>query len=404
MLRGNFLIAQGGGPTAVINQSLVGAVLEARKHNNIERIYGSLKGVVGILDQDFVDLTEIPDTHLEQIAQTPGSALLSTRIKPDAQMCHQMLENMKKHNIRYFFYIGGNDSSDTIRIISDEAERTGYDICAVHLPKTIDNDLLLNDHTPGYGSAAKYVASAFAGANYDNASLQGVYIGVVMGRHAGFLTAASVLGKSAEEDGPHLVYLPERPFDISKFAADVKAVYDRYGRCVVAVSEGIQDRGGTPIITTLQKTVERDSHGNVQLSGTGALGDLLAGYIKENLGISRVRADTLGYMQRSYLGSASSVDQTEARESAAFGVEKGAGGVRIGSVVIERNPGDEYSVTYKIGELEKLAGKTRLMPSEFINSDANGVTQAFIDYAMPLMGPDFTRGRTLNAPKVDKIK
>ena len=193
-------------------------------------------------------------------------------------------------------------------------QKSDYEFRAIHIPKTIDNDLVLNDHTPGYGSAARFVAQAFIGANLDNRALPGVYIGIVMGRHAGFLTAAAALAQKYPDDGPHLIYLPERPFDIENFLSDVRKVYYKYGRCVIAVSEGIQDEKGIPIITKLMENVEKDAHGNLQLSGTGALGDLLARTIKDKLKISRVRSDTLGYLQRSFIGCVSDVDQNEARE------------------------------------------------------------------------------------------
>jgi 6-phosphofructokinase 1 len=253
-LEGKVLIAQGGGPTAVINQSVVGAVLEARKYPQVTHIYGALNGVAGILNEDFIDLSQETEYNLEQVALTPSSGLLSTRDKPDAEYCKNMFEVMRAHNIRYFFYIGGNDSSDTVRIVNEEAEKVGYEFRAIHIPKTIDNDLMVNDHTPGYGSAARFVAQAFMGVNLDNRALAGVYIGVVMGRHAGFLTAASAMAQRFPDDGPHLIYLPERVFDTDKFLADVKKTYDKYGRCIVAVSEGIQDKDGNPIIAPCLKT------------------------------------------------------------------------------------------------------------------------------------------------------
>ena len=189
-LHGKVLVAQGGGPTAVINQSMAGVVLESRKFPQVTRVYGAINGVKGIVNEDFLYLTQETTHNLEQVAVTPSSALLSTRDKPDEKYCDAMFEVMRAHDIRYFFYIGGNDSSDTVRIINERAENAHYDFRAIHIPKTIDNDLVLNDHTPGYGSAARFVAQAFIGANLDNRALPGVYIGVVMGRHAGFLTAA----------------------------------------------------------------------------------------------------------------------------------------------------------------------------------------------------------------------
>ena len=247
------LVAQGGGPTAVINQSLVGVVLEARRFGAVERIYGARHGVRGIVNEDFVDLTRETSHNLELVAATPGSALGSTRDKPDLKYCRQIFEVLRAHGIGHFFYIGGNDSSDTVRIVSEQAAAAGYPLRCIHIPKTIDNDLVANDHTPGFPSAARFVAQAFAGANLDNAALPGVYVAVVMGRHAGFLTAASALGKKFPDDGPHLIYLPERDFVLDKFLADVKATHERHGRCVVAVSEGIHDASGQPMLTQPMK-------------------------------------------------------------------------------------------------------------------------------------------------------
>jgi 6-phosphofructokinase len=264
MASGKILVAQGGGPTAVINQSLVGVALEARRFGNVERIYGACHGVRGIVDEDFVDLTQETSHNLELVARTPSSALGSTRDKPDLRYCQEIFKVLRAHEIEHFFYIGGNDSSDTVRIVSEEAHHAGYPLRCIHIPKTIDNDLVGSDHTPGYPSAARFVALAFAGANLDNAALPGVYVGVVMGRHAGFLTAASALGKKFPDDGPHLIYLPERTFVLERFLADVKATMERYGRCVVAVSEGIHDASGAPIVAQLSKCLEHDAHGNVQ--------------------------------------------------------------------------------------------------------------------------------------------
>mgnify|MGYP003346068783 CR=1 FL=1 len=288
MSSGKILVAQGGGPTAVINQSLVGVVLEARRHRGVQHVYGARHGVRGIVDEDFVDLTRETSHNLELVAGTPSSALGSTRDKPDLAYCREIFQVLKAHEIEHFFYIGGNDSSDTVRIVAEQAQAAGYPLRSIHIPKTIDNDLVGNDHTPGFPSAARFVAQAFAGANLDNASLPGVYVGVVMGRHAGFLTAASALGKKFPDDGPHLIYLPERTFVLDRFLADVKAQYERHGRCVIAVSEGIHDAGGQPIAAQLAKDMERDAHGNVQLSGTGALADLLCEEIKSRLKIKQI--------------------------------------------------------------------------------------------------------------------
>jgi 6-phosphofructokinase len=398
-LAGNVLIAQGGGPTAVINQSLVGAVLESRKFPEVDRVYGALHGVRGIIDENFMDLTQATTHNLERVACTPSSALLSTRDKPDAEYCEKIFKVCMKHNVRYFFYNGGNDSADAVRIVNENAAAAGYELRCIHIPKTIDNDLRVTDHCPGYGSAAKFVASAFAGVNLDNRALPGVYIGVVMGRHAGFLTAAATFAQKYEDDGPHLIYVPERHFDPDVFLKDVDDVYSRFGRCVIAVSEGIVDAKGQPIITSITGDTERDSHGNIQLSGTGALGDALGKLIKEKLNIKRVRSDTFGYLQRSFLGVVSEVDQAEAREVGEKAAQFAIWNNVDGSVAIRRT--GDYSVEYFLTPLETVARETKSMPRIFINEAGNNVTEDFRNYARPLLGSMCTYER-LQCPMVPK--
>ncbi len=390
---GNMLIAQSGGPTMVINQSLVGAVIEAGKHDAIRAVYGSLHGIQGIIDEDFIDLTRESEETLRAVADTPSSALGSIRKKPSAEDCQVIFDVLKKYEINYFFYIGGNDSAETVHIVKEEARKADYALRCFHIPKTIDNDLRQNDHTPGFGSSAKFVAQAFMGDNLDNRALVGVKINVVMGRHAGFLTAASSLARIYEDDGPHLIYLPERAFDMDRFLDDVQRVFARYGRCVVAVSEGISDADGTPIVTKYTKSDEVDSHGNVQLSGTGALGDVLADAIRSKTGITRVRADTFGYLQRSFAGLVSEVDAREAYEVAAQAVREAASGTMDGSIAIQRRPGPGYAVDFVRVPLESVARHSREMPDEYINADGNDVTEAFIEYARPLVGKLPTIGR-----------
>ena len=401
MSSGKILVAQGGGPTAVINQSLVGVALEARRFRDVSRVYGARHGVRGIVDEDFVDLTQETSHNLELVAATPSSALGSTRDKPDIQYCQEIFQVLRAHEIEHFFYIGGNDSSDTVRIVSQQAAAAGYPLRCIHIPKTIDNDLVGSDHTPGFPSAARFVAQAFAGANLDNAALPGVYVGVVMGRHAGFLTAAAALGKKFPDDGPHLIYLPERVFVLEQFLADVKAMYARHGRCVVAVSEGIHDAAGQPIAALLAKELERDAHGNVQLSGNGALADLLCEEIKAKLGIKRVRGDTFGYLQRSFIGCVSDVDQREAREVGEKAVQFAMWGQRDGSVAIQRT--GFYSVDYALLPLEAVAGKTRTMEDEFISASGTDVTDAFRLYLRPLLGSGMPDAYRLRPAAVEKI-
>ena len=395
------LVAQGGGPTAVINQSLAGVVLEARRYAQVEAIYGARHGVRGVVDEDFIDLGQETAAHLERVAGTPASALGSTRDKPDLAYCQKVLAVLRAHAITHFFYIGGNDSSDTVRIVAEESAKAGHALRAIHVPKTIDNDLMGNDHVPGFASAARFVMQAFAGANLDNAALPGVYVAVVMGRHAGFLTAAAAAARTQADDGPHLIYLPERTFEIEKFLADVKAVHTRLGRCVVAVSEGIHDSAGESIAAKLATTVERDAHGNVQLSGTGALADLLCDEIKAKTGIKRVRGDTFGYLQRSFLGCVSDVDAREAREVGERAVQFALLGDRNGSVAIRRI--GDYAIDIVLQPLEVVAAKTRVMDDAFIAASGNDVTPAFMDYLRPLLGSGLPQAMRLRGVAVAKL-
>jgi len=384
MLKGKMLIGQSGGPTAVINQSLVGAILEARQHDTITGILGARHGLAGIMDEDFIDLTTQSKQQLEDVALTPAAALGSVRLKPGRAECERVFEVFKKHDIRYFFYIGGNDSAETAHIIAEMAKEEAYDFCTIHLPKTIDNDLRVTDHCPGFASAAKFVALAFMGDDRDNAALGGVKINVVMGRDAGFLTAASALARQAKGQGPHLIYVPERSFDVGQFQTDVKAMVEKYGRCVIAVSEGITDAKGQPVMTS----GERDSHGNLQLSGTGALGDFLSGKVKEAFAEQgvRVRADTFGYLQRSFPGVISEVDAKEARMVGSFGVQHAVNDGEAGSVAIRRLSSEPYASECFITPLSTVAREATSLKDKYIDVSGHDVTQAWLDYLKPLVG------------------
>ncbi len=386
--KANAVVGQSGGPTGVINASLVGVIEEAHKHPEIENLYGAIHAVEGMAKDEFIDLKKLSADTLKEVAASPCSALGSSRKKPNEEFCAQILDVFKKsdRNIRYFFYIGGNDSANTAHILNMIADKENFDIRAFHIPKTIDNDLLVTDHCPGFGTAAKFEACALMGDDLDNRSLPGIKIDVIMGRHAGFLTAATALGKTRDDDGPHLVYVPERPVSMDKFLSDVDAVYKKLNRCVITVSEGICDADGIVWAEKLKEGVETDAHGNIQLSGTGALADFLAQQVKDNLKVKRVRADTFGYLQRSFAGLQSAVDVDEARRCGREAV-KLAMEHDNGSVAIKRlGNGKDYAVELFRTELSSVAEKTKSMPDEFINSEGNGVTKAFIEYAMPLTG------------------
>jgi 6-phosphofructokinase 1 len=407
LVSGNAVIGQSGGPTAVINQSLAGVVEGLRAglaaSGKIGRIFGMRHGVRGLIKpgaDGLLDLASLDKTRLEAVARTPSAALGSTRDKPDEAYCEKILDGCRRNEIRYFFYIGGNDSADTCRIVSEKAAQAGYELRCFHVPKTIDNDLLENDHTPGFPSAARYVTLALIGDALDNASLGGVKINVIMGRNAGFLAAAASLARGSAANGadpadrpaPQLIYLPEVPFSTEAFLADVERVYARLGRCQIAVSEGIRDEMGKEIGPQLMRGAgEVDAHGNVQLSGSGALGDGLADLVKTGLTpkggkAPRVRADTFGYIQRCW-PQPSPVDAQEARGVGRYAAELAARGDASASVIIVRtgNDPEAYASEFARADLSAVARRTRHVPAAFI-SGANDVSAAFHAYCRPLVG------------------
>jgi 6-phosphofructokinase 1 len=391
IIHGNAVIGQSGGPTSVINQSLVGVIQEAKKAGHIKELFGSRHGVRGVINEDFIPLKNAPDDLLERVALTPAAALGSTRDKPDKAYCEKIFEVFKKNDVRFFFYIGGNDSADTARIVNELAKSASYELRTFHVPKTIDNDLRVHDHTPGYGSAAKFVAAAIMGDNYDNRSLPGIKVDVIMGRHAGFLTAASVLARQNPEDGPHLIYVPESPLSEEKFLADVDKVYSKQGRCLIAVSEGVGQADGKTWAEHMASDIEKDSHGNIQLSGTGALGDFFANLITRKLTPAggkklRVRADTFGYLQRSFPGFVSQSDATEARLVGKMAVQYSADEKNLeGSVAMRRAPGLDYKIETFLTPLSTVARETKHMDPAFLIG-GNDITEMFQKYVRPLVG------------------
>ena len=390
MSAGKAVIGQSGGPTAVINRSLVGFIKEAVNHN-FDEILGAKHGLAGMLGEDFVDLSNLSESQLYGIGKTPAAALGSVRQKPTDSDIEKLISIFEKQNIRNFFYIGGNDSAETANLVSEGAKNIGYEMKAFHIPKTIDNDLRETDHCPGYGSAARFVAHAFQGDDADNRSLGGIKINVLMGRHAGWLTAASTLGKSTEEDGPHLVYVPEKIFNIDTFLNEVKDVYDALGRCVIAISEGVHNKKGEYFLQTYADQTgsglagKTDSHGNIQLSGSGALGDTLTNIVSEHIDGARVRADTFGYLQRSFIADISQVDAEEAERVGQHAVIASKE-LDSGSVILKRQLSEKYHCDVEVVDLHKVAKHTKDMPEEFLDSTKPYVTNDFFEYAMPLTG------------------
>ncbi|HVY88141.1 MAG TPA: diphosphate--fructose-6-phosphate 1-phosphotransferase [Hyphomonadaceae bacterium] len=381
-----FVIAQGGGPTAVINQTLVGAVLETKKRHPGAKILGARHGVRGIRDGDYVDLSAVPEAQLKLIANTPSAALGSTRDKPDAAYCDVILNGLKKAGANAFIYIGGNDTAGTQQILTNAA---GGSMAFVHAPKTIDNDLVDNDHTPGFISAGEFVASAFLSVDLDFRALPGIYVGIVMGRHAGFLTAAAAAWQFDETSGPHLVYVPERPFSVKRFIDDVKKSMDKHKRCIVAVSEGVTMEDGRSLVEHVVPAdkLERDAHGNLKLSGTD-LGAAFEQALATGLPGKRARVDTLGYLPRGAVSMISAIDAREAFNAGAFAVEAADKGG--GSVALQF---DGKQTVIKLVPLSNVAGKTRHMPADFLKPDDNQMSAAGMAYLQRLLPKKFEVGK-----------
>ena len=383
-----FVIAQGGGPTAVINQSAVGAVIEARKQFPSCKVLGARHGVRGVRKGDFIDLSAVSEAELLRVAATPGAALGSTRDKPDAAYCAEVLAGLQKAGATGFIYIGGNDTAGTQLILRDSGKGG---IAFTHVAKTIDNDLTENDHTPGFISAAQFVAGAFVSLDLDFRALPGIYVGIVMGRHAGFLTASAAGWQRDPADAPHLIYVPELVFSMDQFEADIGRVLAKYGRCVVALSEGIKDKAGRPVYESLVAagSQEVDAHGNVQLSG-GDLGLALQNELKARFPKARARVDTFGYLPRGYIGAISPLDQREAFAAGACAVDVcNAGG---GSVALRLDGGACHPARV---DLELVAGKTRLMQREFLDTDPTQLSAAGRAYFARLLPLRPMTGSTL---------
>lgn len=385
-MAGTFVIAQGGGPTAVINQTMAGAVSEIRKQYPDARILGARHGVRGIRDGNYVDFAEVSDERLDLIAATPSAALGSTRDKPDAAYCDVVLKQLQSLGADAFIYIGGNDTAGTQQILSDAS---GGKIAFVHAPKTIDNDLVENDHTPGFISAGEFVAGAFLSVDLDFRALPGIYVAIVMGRHAGFLTAAAAAWRNDDGDGPHLLYVPERAFSVPRFIDDVRATLGRHGRCIVAVSEGVSGEDGRSLVENLVPAdrLERDAHGNVKLSG-GDLGLAFEHALRDGLPGTRARVDTLGYLPRGYVGAINPTDAREAFDAGAFAADAATRG--SGSVALQHEGG---KIVLRLVALGDVAGKTRHMPENFMKPDVSDISGDGMAYLKRLIPRKYTVGK-----------
>ena len=388
-LVGACMFGQSGGPTSVINASAAGVFIEALKQPNITKVYGAANGIKGVLDENFYEIDKEDMDELMLLKNTPSSALGSVRyklksVKEDDTDYKRILEVFKKYNIRYFFYNGGNDSMDTCNKISKYLLKQGYDCNIIGVPKTIDNDLYGTDHCPGYGSAAKYVATTMMELYLDATVYNKGQITIVeiMGRNAGWLTAASTLA-SYKGYGPDLVYLPEKPFDIDKFLESVKKVADKNnGKCIVALSEGIKTADGKYVVEAIAaNNAAKDSFGHTQLGGVAAT---LANLVSEKIG-GKVRAIEFSLMQRCGAHLASATDIKEAFEAGRRAVKYACAGRTDKMVVFERQPGPVYKIKYKLMRLTLAANTEKKIPLEWIKEDDTGLTKEFIDYALPLI-------------------
>ena len=399
MIKGNLIVSQSGGPTPVINSSLVGVVHEALRQDRIGKIYGALYGIEGVLNEDLIDLRKESPETLELLRQTPGSALGMSRRKLTPDDYGRILDVFKAHNIRYFFYIGGNDSMDTSNKVSKMALERNYELYVVGVPKTVDNDLVITDHCPGYGSAARFVANTVRDTGVDTMSgfrSTPVKIVEMMGRHAGWVTAAAVLGKKTEEDPPHLVYVPERPVTVEEILDDIQEAHKKYGGVVVAVSEGVTNPDGQPLMTAA-KTV--DSFGHIQLGGVSVW---LAQQVQDELGL-KCRFEKPDTMQRSSIIMASLVDQEEAYRVGCDAVRFAVEGQSDCMVALKRDPGPEYHCSTSPVPLAEVANREKLLPDEMIGADGRSITQAFVDYALPLIGGELMPYGKLKGYPVPKM-
>lgn len=384
-LEGNLLIAQGGGPTAVINASLQGVIEEAGKYAQIKGIYGARFGVEGLLKEDFIDLGKEALEKIKGLSYTPASALGSCRRKLVEKDFPEVLKILKKYNIRYFFYNGGNDSMDTCNKISVLAGEYNYDLKVIGVPKTIDNDLAYTDHCPGFGSAARYSAISTMELAKDVESLPiHVCIMELMGRNAGWLTASAALAKKNGNEGPHLIYLPERPFIEEEFLEDVKQLHKEVQGVLVVVSEGLVDIKGNPLADS--GIVDGFGH-----KVPGGVAQHLSNMVMNKLGI-KSRSEKPGLLGRASIPMQSDIDREEARGVGAYAVKTAVEGKSGYMVSIKRLASNPYKSEFELIALEQVANIEKKFPMEWINKRGNGIEKAFIDYCTPLIGqalPDY---------------
>ena len=386
--RGNLLVGQSGGATAVINASLAGVIRAALVEDDVGAIYGARYGIRGVLDGDLVDLRGLSERTVEALRYTPSAALGSCRFHVGEEDAARALAALRELNVRYFLYIGGNDSADTALELAEAARAADYDLRVVCVPKTIDNDLPDTDHCPGYGSAARFIALATMDSALCTAAMPDHYpvkIIEVMGRDAGWLAVASALGKEREEDPPHLIYVPERPLDPARFLEDVRRVYASVGYCVVVVAETVRDPSGRALGEAGSQGV--DAFGHALLGGAA---QTLVQMVRDELGL-RARFDKPGDLQRMSSVAVSSVDRAEAEMVGAAAVREALRGTTGKMVTLVRRSGPEYACETGLTDLARVANAHRPLPPDYLTADGTGVTAAFREYALPLLGEPLPR-------------
>ena len=399
-IKGNLIVGQSGGPTAVINSSLAGVIEEARKNSQIREIYGMLHGIEGALNENLIDLRKEEQSTIKGLTSTPSAALGSCRHKLSFEDYTKILSVLKAHDIRYFFYIGGNDSMDTSHKVSQISQKEGYELRVIGIPKTIDNDLEVTDHCPGYGSVARWVAISTMEAGLDTDAIgiiDKVKVIEVMGRDTGWITAATTLGKRSDDDPPHLTYVPEIPFDQDKFIEDVRRVYDRLGFCVITACEGLKDKDGNSLVES-KRIIDTDAFGHKQLGGVA---DYLCQLVSTRLNL-KARFDKPGTIQRVSMALASRVDLKEAYIVGQAAVREAIAGETDKMITLVRETSRTYRCTTGKVELDKVANATKSLPRDFMNADGNGTTATFRDYTMPLIGdplPDYVKLNKIQVPR-----
>jgi len=395
--KGNLAIGQSGGPTVVINSSLSGVIQEAMVHDEIGEILGMYRGIKGLLQDQLIDLRQQSAKVIEGLRQTPSAALGTGRYRLTPENYGRILDILKKRDIRYIHYIGGNDSADTSLQLHKLAADAGYELHVIAVPKTVDNDLFGTDHCPGYPSAARFVATAMRDTGRDTEAMgpsSPVKILEIMGRNAGWLTAAAALARETEGDPPHLVYVPERNVSVDQLVEDVRRCYEEREYVVIAMSEGAQEAPGMTLGQEFAPK-EVDAFGH-RLKG--GVSDYVAALLKDRLGL-KVRLDRPNYLQRCFMLCASPIDLEEAYRVGREAVKEAVAGRLQGMVTLVRDPGPDYHCSTDTASLEGIANREKRLPAEFMNSAGNWPTEAFVNYARPLVGEPWPPQRYVRLAK-----